>query len=292
MWLSALSDLLSACFMLSSLLLWTRRRHFWAAALFCAALLSKESALVFPLLAWIFERGVLRRQRAWTEWLWLVAPAAAGAGMLVWTLSNNNLVKAGYYAFGPGAVSVWANSLFRLTFPWLFILLALLGIRRWKRSLGKQPNVAQIAWLCLWTAVGLLPYIFLTYQNHVPSRHLYLASAGWVMLLALLSRRLAPAWRIAFLAAFLIANPAYLWLRKDAQFEERAAPTRELLRVLRNTPPAPMAVADFPANPWVGRLTARLVPGWEPDLLTVNQLSGRQQPQTRIRWDGKTYRPD
>ena len=293
MWLSAMSDLLAAFFMLLSLLLWTRQRHFYAAALLCAALLSKESALVFPLLAWIFERGILRRRRSPIQWLWLGVPAAVGAGLLFWTLSQNSLVTAGYYEFGPGAVQVLANSLFRLTFPWLFIVLALAGIGLWKESLTSWQGKGQMAWLSLWTAASLLPFIFLTYQNHVPSRHLYLASAGWVILLALLAGKIAlPWWRTVFLAAFLAANPAYLWLRKDAQFEERAAPTTELLQVLRDTPPAPLSVSDFPANPWVGRLTTRLIPGWEPDLLTVNDLHGTQPPKIRLRWNGKTYQAE
>ncbi len=293
MWLSALSDLLAAFFMLLSLLLWTRQRHFYAAALFCAALLSKESALIFPLLAWILERGILKRRRSSLQWLWLGLPAAAGAGLLFGTLSQNSLLTAGYYEFGPGAAQVLANSLFRLTFPWLFIVLALAGLGLWKKPPAKWKGKSQMAWLSLWTAAALLPFAFLTYQDHLPSRHLYLASAGWVILLALLAAKIAwPRWRIAFLAGFLAVNPAYLWLRKDAQFEERAAPTRELLQFLRNTPPAPLAVSGFPANPWVGRLTTRLVPGWEPDLLTVNDLQGTQTPQIRLRWNGKTYQAE
>lgn len=42
-------------------------------------------------------------------------------------------------------------------------------------------------------ALALLPYVFLTYQTRVPSRHTYLASAGLAMLAGAALHRLAGA---------------------------------------------------------------------------------------------------
>lgn len=290
MWLSAMSDLTAAFFGLLTLLLWTRKRHLAALPAFCAALFSKESALVLPLLAWILDRRVLGQRTPLNRWLLLALPAAAGAGLLLWTLPRNNLVSAGYYQFGPSALPVLAASLFKLAWPWLFVLLALSLLQKPGLSRGERLPIGSLSWLAVWTAAALLPFLFLTYQGHVPSRHLYLASAGCAMLLALWLENLTrPAWRTAFLAAFLAVNPAYLWLRKDAQYEERAAPTTRLVELLRRTPPQPLSVAGFPYNPWVGRLSARLAPGWQPEMLTVNDIPGTQPPQLRLRWTGEAY---
>src|SRR5262249_34886425 len=62
---------------------------------------------------------------------------------------------------------------------------------------------------------------------------------------------------ISFLLAIVAGNSAYIWLKKEPQFRERAAPTRELIDVLngpavRSLDRYPIYVCGFPLLPWVG----------------------------------------
>ena len=77
----------------------------------------------------------------------------------------------------------------------------------------------------------MLPYIFLTYDKHLPSRQLYVASMVFMVVLATLSENIASAkLRAGLLRAFCLWNVFYMWTTKDRQFLERAAPTTELLQ--------------------------------------------------------------
>jgi hypothetical protein len=119
-----------------------------------------------------------------------------------------------------------------------------------------------------------VPYSFLTYQDHLPSRHTYLASVGLAALVGILfaavHERLASTRSREVLAAFLLAvvigNGAYIWLKKEPQYRERAAPTRELIRILNENDAAgrglPVYVCDFPlGNPWwFGDTVSRFTP--------------------------------
>jgi hypothetical protein len=51
----------------------------------------------------------------------------------------------------------------------------------------------------------------------------------------------------------VIGNVGYIWLKKDPQFQKRAAPTRELIEILNahGTPQLPIRVCQFPLDPWV-----------------------------------------
>jgi hypothetical protein len=87
-------------------------------------------------------------------------------------------------------------------------------------------------------------------------------------------------------------NIGYLWLVKDAQFERRAAPTAQLLSHLRGTQPRRLLISDFPLNPWIAKMTTRLVPGWAPEMLLVNDPNARCPDCLRLRWNAKTERYD
>src|SRR5262249_26264010 len=99
----------------------------------------------------------------------------------------------------------------------------------------------------LWIAVPMLPYVFLTYSPYIPSRQAYMASMALAGVMAYLIRELKPMWiRATLVTAFIAYNIGYMWLRNDAQFESRAAPTSQLLTLLRSRQPAPILLVGFP----------------------------------------------
>ncbi|MGC8792058.1 MAG: hypothetical protein ACP5U2_01545, partial [Bryobacteraceae bacterium] len=125
-----------------------------------------------------------------------------------------------------------------------------------------------------WIAITFLPYSFLTYMPHVPSRHTYLASVGlsWLVAAGFLAvRRPMARWRrwapAALAVIILVHNCGYLWTRKQRQYRERAAPTEALVEFARKTD-RPVEVRCFPYAPilaeWV--LEMRLNrKAWRPE---------------------------
>lgn len=99
-----------------------------------------------------------------------------------------------------------------------------------------------------WFGAAMLPYLFLTYMPRIPSRHHYLASAGFALLAgtalwALLERVRRPRLTAGLLAAvFLLHNWTYLWTSKRAQFVERAELLEGILRTVEREPGQPTLV--------------------------------------------------
>jgi len=283
MWLAGMNEALAALFILIALHLWLRHKYLWSSVACVAALLSKESWIIVVLLMPLAEfaaegKFTLRRQQ-----LYLGIPVLSFLLLFAGSLASNALVSHHMYAAGLQAGLVWPISLHRLLFPWAYIAVLLwLATRR-------GPVAATALAGFAWMAVVLLPYVFLTYQNHVPSRHTYLASIGLAWFLAALVEemrpRLLPA---AFIAAFVVANVAYLWIVKDRQYEQRAAPTTRLIEELRNHSPEPLLVEGFPYNPWVAKTTARLAPGWEPEMIRVNEPASACPACPTLHWDPAT----
>ena len=90
-----------------------------------------------------------------------------------------------------------------------------------------------------WIGIALVPYSFLTYSTQIPSRQVYLASAGLALLVGLaLARYQGHRIAAVVFALMLLHNTVYLWTKKRAQFVERAAPTEQLIRFARRTPGA------------------------------------------------------
>jgi hypothetical protein len=266
MWLAAMNETLSACFIFLTFLLWFQRRQALAALAFIAALYSKESALIvivlLPLLEW------MRGQRpAWRDYWILALPAMLFVVLFSLTLSMNFLVGQGTYALSFRAVPVLLKSLHRLFWPWgyLVIVLAIMSQRgRLSRSL--------IQWAAL-IPVTMLPYIFVSYTNNIPSRQTYLASAAFVSLLAAgvlsLSTRTL---RAAVATAFIIINVAYMWSVKDAQMEARALPTTSLVEILRKQPPQDVRIRGFeyPVE-LIPKSVAVSLPGWRWDEVDLDE---------------------
>src|SRR5262249_10809521 len=136
----------------------------------------------------------------------------------------------------------------------------------------------------------LLPYIFVTYTKDIPSRQLYLASAVFVAAIAAGVVRLnSKALQFAFTASFIVFNIAYLWIRKDAQMEERAAPTTALIRKLRGRTPTHTLITNFAyPYPEIAKNAAVFAPGWKPEHLEVSNDTDACRGCLILDWDAAT----
>jgi hypothetical protein len=281
MWLAAMNETLALFFLLVCLLLWKTRLAWLAFLPFVAALFSLESSLILVgLLPWIKTESGFKIERR-VAWGLMIACALAFAGLFNALLTTDSLVTSKAYSLSFRAIPVFLLSFHRLLFPWVYLAVVVLLIRK------RLPQAAATALRGLgFSAVALLPFIFLTYQRHIPSRHEYLASAGIAWLLAMLIQGFdSRTWRNAFVLVFLAFNVGYIRLRKDAQFEERAAPTNRLAEVLREHAPQRLELTGFPGNTWIAKNTYRLVPGWTMDLIHVNESSGECPDCLAFRWE-------
>jgi len=283
MWLAAIGDALAGLCVLGALHSWLRKRFVISALCYFAGLFSKESAVVVLLLLPLIDLSMAREPRFRREHIYLLVPTLIFAAVFIYSLSANYMVGDGVYALGLRTLPVLAISLHKLMFPWFYVgvLAFVITQRRW---LPRETG-AGLAWM----TISLLPFVFLTYQNHVPSRHEYLASMGLAWSLStLLANMTAAPLRLGFTLAFVSINIGYLWTVKDAQFEQRAAPTTRLLEQLRAHRPASLLVLDFPINPWMARMTARLVPGWRPDMIRVDEPTDACPDCLKLRWNRTT----
>ncbi|HSR50647.1 MAG TPA: hypothetical protein VLV83_07440 [Acidobacteriota bacterium] len=306
-WLSAVNESLMACFALLTATAWVGGRRGRAAAFFLAALFSKESALVLVLFlpaldlftparpSWLRpglllegfrSDGVKSGGRLLGRWLrryaLLLIPAILFLAAYAAALQDHSMLGEGYYALGWQAPGVLLLSLHRLAFPYLYLLLVLIVLTR------HRAPIPTLAWGAAGTAAALLPYAFLTYQQHVPSRQTYLACIILSLLLAFLLQQLKPRWAcILFLGFFVLGNSAYLWTVKDAQFEKRAAPTVQLRRILKQKEPQEILVAGFPLNPWIARVSVGQLEGWSGQ--AVHFQDGSCAGCLRLRWDPSSH---
>ena len=207
--------------------------------------------------------------------------------MFFYTLRTNFMIGHGTYALSLHAVLVLLNSVHRLFWPWAYILIVLMRIanRKW-------PEPWRIARCVAWIAVLMLPYIFVTYTKDIPSRQLYLASAAFasVMAAAILQIKRKPV-QLAFLTSFIAFNIAYLWIRKDAQMEERAAPTTALIQELKRHTPGPTLIVNFAyPYPEIAKAASLLVPGWKWEDLEINRAGETCPGCLILEWDSRNRR--
>lgn len=285
MWVSAMNETISGIFILATLLLWTKNNHGWALLCYSLALVSKESApillLLIPIVQWRQKKPLVTR-----AYLLYFIPTAVFAVVFLRTWAANSMIHYQIYAISPRALLVLAITLHRLLWPWLYVFLALAMIRG-----SMRLRVAAAATALILIAIPMLPYIFLTYDKHLPSRQLYLASMVFMVVLATLSEKIASTrLRSGLIAAFCLWNVFYMWTTKDRQFLERAAPTTELLRVLQTHSPSHISVIGFAyPEPDIAKDVSALVPGWTRDMIDVNVPCAEC---LTIKWDerAKTYR--
>lgn len=229
-WSAALPELLVFLFGVGSLLLWMHGRPAAASSAFLLALLSKESAVaILPLMVWFWwwEQGKARSGVPWLAGMGVVSLVYAvgifGAG------GDHLHLNDGTFSITAAFWQTLPVSTFRLLWIWGLAALALLAAFR--------TEARMVAMSLGWIAVTLMPYCFLTYMNRVPSRHVYLASAGLALLVgaafALVQERWGGRRRwlpVALALAVVAHNLGYLWVKKLDQYERRGAITERFLR--------------------------------------------------------------
>ena len=75
-------------------------------------------------------------------------------------------------------------------------------------------------------------------------------------------------------------------MRKDAQFEDRAAPTTQLVEALRAHMPQPTLVVNFAyPYPAIAQAAALAVPGWTPEMIQVGESPAQCPGCLTLRWN-------
>jgi hypothetical protein len=244
MWFSACNELLQFLFGVGAVVCWLhflqdgRRRWWWyggTMAGLALALVSKESAAIVAVLLVVTTVG--RRKRL----PHLMPPAilAAGCALSIYLTRDNS------FRFQDGSFSLHAP-FWRIApenFARLFWVWGWLGLgAAWMRF---RP----VVWRALlWAGIGLLPYSFLIYSARIPSRQVYLASAGVALVVGAGMAALEEKRRsllAVVCAVMLVHNIGYLWIKKRAQFLERAEPTGQLIALAKKTP-GPIYIQCFP----------------------------------------------
>ncbi|HEV8146552.1 MAG TPA: hypothetical protein VGP79_09235, partial [Bryobacteraceae bacterium] len=182
MWFSAISELLMFVFGIAAMICWLRaaRSAWWhvpGALLFALALLSKESAVIFlPL--FLLVRWKLD---------WGLAPYLGAGALAVASVVES---RANSFRFSDGSFSLaapfWitlAHSTFRILWVW-----GAVAILFW---MARKRSMRPVGLALVWILVALLPYAWLTYSTAIPSRQVYLASAGLAMLVGLAFQHLS-----------------------------------------------------------------------------------------------------
>jgi hypothetical protein len=247
--------------------------------LFALALLSKESAIfLLPLFVLVVEPA------QWRHRLPRLVPHFV---LVLLCLASIAQSRSNSFRFTDGSFSLhapfwltWPRSFARLLWIWGWPAAAALfvfGDARFRRG---AP--AALAWI----GIALVPYSFLTYSTQIPSRQVYLASAGLAMLVGLAlaqykGRRVAA----ALLALMLVHNTVYLWTKKRAQFAERAQPTDRLIDLSRRTPGA-IWVQCFPLPPIVATEAVRLAAGRSAASLVWTAAAAREQRAATFCYSG------
>jgi hypothetical protein len=256
MWPAAAGDLLVFLFGVAAWVCWVKwfqgaNWKWYAAAVlsFLLAAASKESVWVVAVLMLL---PLIFAPRGWRRGSAGVAPFLVMAALyMIWTW-NGRVANPAYHDTRFSLAAPWLhillNSWWRLLFVWG---LAAIGVLLW---VGKRTDRRLVAAASIWMLLGLLPYCFLTYMLQVPSRQTYLASAGLAWLLGAAVSRLQEAGRSVVLtilcAAALLVNVEILWVKKLAQFQERAQPT-ELLKEAAAKADGTVTVGCFPLPDFV-----------------------------------------
>jgi len=273
MWISGVNDAVLTLFCLVFLILWDRswtsQKRGWiggaASVALVIALFSKEASVAMVPLALVL--GVVKGY-SWRESLRRIAPLSVllAAYVVLWLsqASRNFFVADGHYALTFSAIPVFAKSFMRVLSPGLLFLapLVLWGYRRSRLAEVRDVLKNRVTlFFVAAIALTIVPYSFLTYLNHIPSRNTYLPSVGLAALVGILFASFyqaldSPRLRMlsaGFLVVVIAGNISYLWLKKDSQFEGRAAPTRELIANLNDSDfrvgaSAPIYICGFPLH--------------------------------------------
>jgi hypothetical protein len=289
MWFSAINELFVFFFGMASLWCWRSasdgvRPAWWkelaSLVLFALALLSKESAIfLLPLFVLTVEPA------QWRQRLPRLAPHVA---LVLLSLASVAQSRSNSFRFSDGSFSLharfwitWPHSFGRLLWIWGWpaaIVLLVFADARFRRS-----ALLALAWI----GIALVPYSFLTYSTQIPSRQVYLASAGLALLVGLaLAQCEGRRFATVVFTVVLLHNTLYLWTRKHAQFAERAAPTTQLIEFARRTPGA-IWIQCFPLPGIVAEEALRLAVGRSPSDLIWTADTARERSAAAFCYAGK-----
>ncbi len=301
MWISAANSTILTLNCLVFLILWERvlarrttARVITALLMFVVALFSKESAVILVPVVMV---GMLLRGHTFRDTfrksLPLLLMLAAFAALWLSQADRNFFVYDGHYAVGLHAIPVSARAVTRLLSQTLPFLIAMFAITRGFRLSWNVPVLFFAALLVF----AVVPTSFLTYADQISSRHTYLPSVGLaglngIFFAALYRQRTSARFRAAcmsFLLVVVAGNVSYIWLKKEPQFRERSAPTRELISVLNgldfDSRPIPVHVCGFPLHSWIGETTVVNFTKFDrADVIFSATCSGVRQG-TELRWD-------
>jgi hypothetical protein len=270
MWFTAINELWMFVFGAAALWWGVQRGHRIAGlVLFFLALISKESAIIFLPLFWLVEPNWRR-----------LAPYAVLGAIVTGSIF---LTRGASFRFADGSFSLHApfwitgpRGVGRVLWIWGWIAAALIAWR------GDREHRRSAAVAVVWIALALIPYVFLTYSTAIPSRQTYLATVGLGLLFGLaldtIARRQAVA---ALVALMLVHNIGYLWVKKRAQFIQRAEPTEQLIRMARETG-GPIWVACFPRTDWIAKEAVHLGAGKPASMLVWSEAEARQREATAV----------
>jgi hypothetical protein len=291
MWYASLPEQLVFSFVILSLLCWLSwwsngKSTAYAATLVCflLALLSKESAVVFCALLFL---PLFHNPSGWRRAALAALPffslSALYFALNVAARDNHLHWNDGTFRFGWHFIPVVFNSTLRLFTLWgAAALIYLFFIRH-------QIDQRRLALSLLWVPVALAPYAFLAYQPRVPSRHVYLASLGVALILAMAFEHLAATHKrlaAAALLAYITFNTGYIWFNKHDQFLIRAGVTEQLVSNVRDYFARygrhPIQVTCFPLTAQVGSLAIEEHTGFPAALVAVQQAASPSCGPTSI----------
>ena len=309
MWISAVNDALLTLFSLLFLLFWEHSlsdpRRGWSYGLSLGtlfiALFSKEPSVVLIPLAILLLILKKRPGREIIERAMPLLVMLVGYGILwLWVANRNFFVVDGHYDLSPSFFSVYLRALWRILSPVLLFLAPLVWLAYRRSRLAEVSQVLRSGSVLFFLAIialTIVPYSFLTYLDHIPSRNTYLPSVGLAALTGLLFSALydrsymrrGRALCTVFLAAVLFANVAYIWVKKAPQFRERAAPTRELIASL-NGPEfqavgnTPIYVCSFPLHVSIGRSAVEEFTRFGPGRVAFLDTCGESHVVNALEW--------
>jgi hypothetical protein len=312
MWISAFNDLILTVNCLLFMILWERalpgtavvtRNYLAAVALFVVALFSKEGAVALLPLAAL---RLAFRGYAWREiaryTLPLLIPLAGYLALWLSMAQRNFFVADGHYELGLHFIPVYARTFMRLLSPVLLLLIPL-GFALYRRGPlpGRTLNPSRGYAFIFFAAIlvlSIVPYSFLTYLDHIPSRNVYLPSVGtagligaaFAMLFSELQTLSMRRMSTVFLGVIIAGNVAYVWFKKEPQFLERSRPTRELVSTLNgmktpDTSDERVHICGFPMPSWLGQLVVQEFTQWDPNRVVFAEHCDGITQGIALQWD-------
>ena len=255
-WISAITELLSATFVVATLWLLHRGRAWLAAMAFVAAMMAHETGIVaLPLafaMLWLLPRDGDRPRAAWRALAPLAVAAAAYLPIVYIVNSRNYVFAEGHYAIGLHMAVNVGDALTKFAAAGDVAGGALAGaaILVAAFALGN----ARMKFFVVWIVMSLLP--FAGFRDGMAPRYLYLASAGFAGLVAealigtlhaMRHRRYAGA-ALGVIAVLVFARSAVFTSKNVRPWKDSAKPFEDYIAAVRaaHPSPAPGSTLDVP----------------------------------------------